>query len=85
MMLGKDVPHIYLSEADYMKRHSFVWQAQDEAAEKCGVKILNPLPLVCSGGKCESTYSGRPIYYDDNHVSEYGNKLLVPMFKTIFD
>ncbi|EMH5180801.1 acyltransferase family protein [Serratia marcescens] len=85
MMLGKDAPHIYLSEADYMKRHSFVWQAQDEAAEKCGVKILNPLPLVCSGGKCESTYSGRPIYYDDNHVSEYGNKLLVPMFKTIFD
>ncbi|QGH60148.1 acyltransferase family protein [Serratia proteamaculans] len=84
MMLGKEAPHIYLSESDYMKRHSFVWEAQDEAAAKCGVKILNPLPLLCKNGKCESTHDGRPIYYDDNHVSEYGNKLLVPMFQKMF-
>lgn len=84
MMFGKEAPHIYLSQSDYMKRHSFVWEAQDEAAAKCGVKILNPLPLLCKDGMCESTHNGRPIYYDDNHMSEYGNKLLVPMFQKMF-
>ncbi|QXX94623.1 acyltransferase [Serratia marcescens] len=83
MMLGKSM-HIYLSEEDYHKRHQFVWEAQDEAAEKCGVKILNPLPMLCKNGLCESTHNGRPIYYDDDHLSEYGNKLLVPMFQQIF-
>ncbi|MFV9084530.1 acyltransferase family protein [Serratia fonticola] len=84
LMLGKKEPHISLSEADYMKRHSFVWGAQDIAAEKCGVKILNPLPLLCKNGECDSMRDGRPIYYDDDHLSEFGNKILVPMFKEIF-
>lgn len=83
-MFGKETPHIYLSEIDYMNRHSFVWEAQDKAAKKCGVKILNPLPLLCKNGICGSMHDGRPIYYDDDHLSEYGNKILVPMFQKIF-
>ncbi|MFT2791572.1 acyltransferase family protein [Serratia sp. T13T92] len=84
MMFGKETPHIYLTETDYMKRHSFVWEAQDKAAKKCGVKILNPLPLLCKNGICGSMHDGRPIYYDDDHLGEYGNKILVPMFQKIF-
>lgn len=29
--------------------------------------------------------NGRPLYYDDDHLSEYGNKLLVPMFEEILN
>jgi len=28
---------------------------------------------------------GLPLYYDDHHLSERGNKLLVPMFREVFD
>ncbi|WP_426148754.1 SGNH hydrolase domain-containing protein [Polaromonas sp. DSR2-3-2] len=28
--------------------------------------------------------AGRPLYFDDDHLSEYGNKLLVPMFAEVF-
>ena len=28
---------------------------------------------------------GKPLYYDDDHLSEYGNRLLLPLFKTLFD
>ncbi|WP_283669677.1 SGNH hydrolase domain-containing protein, partial [Escherichia coli] len=35
-------------------------------------------------GRCWGSKDGRPIYFDDDHLSEYGNKLLVPMFKEIF-
>lgn len=84
LSFGIKIPEISISEDDYMKRHAFIWSAQDEAASKCGVKLLNPLPYLCKAGSCSGTYKGRPIYFDDNHLSEYGNKLLIPMFKQIF-
>ncbi|MFV8873658.1 acyltransferase family protein [Serratia fonticola] len=84
LSFGIKAPEISISEDDYMKRHAFIWSAQDEAASKCGVKLLNPLPYLCKDGSCSGTYKGRPIYFDDNHLSEYGNKLLIPMFKQIF-
>lgn len=84
LSFGGSEPGIFISETDYRQRHAFVWQAQNEAAKRCGVKILDPLPYLCQDGKCPGTYNGRPIYFDDNHLSEYGNKLLVPMFKTLF-
>ena len=58
--------------------------AQDEAAQQCGANILNPLPYLCHDGRCWSNKEGRPIYYDDDHLSEFGNKLLKPMFEEVF-
>lgn len=75
---------ISISLADYHQRHAFVWAAQDAARDQCGVKILDPLPYLCWDGRCHGTKNGRPLYYDDDHLSEYGNKLLVPMFAEVF-
>ena len=79
--IQKDVS---ISLAEYHQRHAFVWATQDAARERCGVKILDPLPYLCADGRCSGTKSGRPIFYDDNHLSEFGNKLLVPMFAQVF-
>jgi hypothetical protein len=48
------------------------------------VEILDPLPYLCWDGVCHGSKEGRPLYYDDNHLSEFGNKLLVPMFAKVF-
>lgn len=64
----------------YRRRNDWVWAAQDAARDRCGVKILDPLPYLCHEGKCFGSKNGRPLYYDDNHLSEYGNKQLAPMF-----
>ena len=89
--IGKDKrpklePRILLEdpELSYHARHKVVWAAQDAAVARCGVKILDPLPYLCHDGRCWGSKDGRPIYYDDDHLSEYGNKLLVPMFKEVF-
>lgn len=94
--LGVDVPHtaramvwgqfseVSLSLANYHQRNDFVWRAQDAAREQCGVKILDPLPYLCQSGHCQGTRNGRPIYFDDDHLSEYGNKFLAPMFAEVF-
>jgi peptidoglycan/LPS O-acetylase OafA/YrhL len=92
-----DVPHtaramvvrgqreeVSISLAAYHQRHDFVWAAQDAARDQCGVKILDPLPYLCWDGRCHGTKNGRPLYYDNNHLSEFGNKLLVPMFAPVF-
>lgn len=75
---------ISISLADYHQRHAFVWAAQNAARDQCGVKILDPLPYLCRDGRCHGAKNGRPLYYDDDHLSEYGNKLLVPMFAEVF-
>lgn len=64
----------------YRRRNNWVWAAQDAARDRCGVKILDPLPYLCHEGKCFGSKNGRPLYYDDNHLSEYGNKQLAPMY-----
>lgn len=78
------VRDISISLADYHQRHAFVWAAQDAARDRCGVKILDPLPYLCRDGRCFGAKDGRPLYYDDDHLSEFGNRLLVPMFAEVF-
>jgi peptidoglycan/LPS O-acetylase OafA/YrhL len=67
----------------YHARNDFAWLAQDAAHTRCGVEILDPLPYLCWDGVCHGSKEGRPMYSDDNHLSEFGNKLLVPMFKQL--
>jgi hypothetical protein len=80
--LSEDVS-IPLSE--YMKRNAWVWAAQDAARDKCGIRILDPIPYLCHDGQCFGSKEGRPLYTDDNHLSEFGNKLLVPMFRSVYE
>ena len=75
---------VSISLADYHQRHASTWAAQDAARDRCGVKILDPLPYLCRDGRCYGAKDGRPLYYDDDHLSEWGNKLLVPMFAEVF-
>ena len=95
--MGKNVPatlaraiiwgkpqDVSISLAEYHQRHDFVWAAQDAARDRCGVKILDPLPYLCPDGRCRGTRDGWPLYWDDNHLSEFGNRSLVPMFAKVF-
>ncbi len=84
IMFGRGNEDIKITLAEYHERHKLVWEAQDEAAKQCGVKILNPLPYLCDDQYCYGSRNGRPLYYDDDHLSEYGNKFLVPMFEEVF-
>lgn len=84
IMFGRGNDDIKITLEEYHQRNQLVWQAQDQAAEQCGVKILNPLPYLCDDEFCYGSRNGRPLYYDDDHLSEYGNKYLVPMFEQVF-
>lgn len=75
---------IFLPMEDYYLRHSFFLELEEEAKATCGVKILDPIPYLCDQEKCFADDGSRPFYSDDDHLSEYGNKRLIPMFSEIF-
>ena len=81
---GKTVPDISISLHDYHQRHAWAWEVQDAAAKQCGAKILDPLPYLCWDGRCHGIKNGKALYYDDDHLSETGARLLLPMFRSVF-
>jgi peptidoglycan/LPS O-acetylase OafA/YrhL len=85
MLFGRGSEDIKITLAEYHARNKLVWDAQDQSAALCGVKILDPLPYLCDDQYCYGSKNGRPLYYDDDHLSEYGNKFLVPMFEEVFE
>jgi peptidoglycan/LPS O-acetylase OafA/YrhL len=82
-MMGVD-KRISVSLSEYYSRHQFTFAWQDEAKQRCGVEILDPIPYMCDKERCYGDLNGRPLYFDDDHLSEFGNKILVPMFSKVY-
>jgi len=83
-LLLKREREVAVSRQSYQQRNAFVSQVQDMAGKQCGAHVLDPAPYLCDDQQCSASRNGRPMYYDDDHLSEFGNRLLVPMFQPIF-
>jgi hypothetical protein len=43
--------------------------------------VFDPVPVLCPPGPlCDTYRNGRPLFFDGDHVSPYGNSLLLPSF-----
>lgn len=69
--------------ASHLERHRSVLEVLRQS-QSCGVHLLDPTAALCEGGICAATDKGRPMYYDDNHLSEFGNRRLVPTLEQVF-
>ena len=65
----------------YQARNHEIRRIIQQAATQCGATVLDPAQTLCQHGRCIAEVNGRPLYYDSDHLSEYGNKQLTPMFK----
>ena len=84
LMTGKTTHDLSIPIATYAKQNAVILQAQARAAKQCGVQVLDPTAWLCTAGRCMGSKNLQPWYFDDNHLSETGNKMLVPMFRQIF-
>ncbi|WP_302931727.1 SGNH hydrolase domain-containing protein, partial [Pseudomonas aeruginosa] len=57
----------------------------DSVAKNCNVKMIDPAPLLCPNGRCLGTLNHEPLYFDDNHLVDAGNKLIQGVFLQVFD
>ncbi|MCW2001550.1 peptidoglycan/LPS O-acetylase OafA/YrhL [Xanthomonas arboricola] len=45
-----------------------------------GASLWDPLPVLCDADVCAPTRQGRPLFFDADHLSGYGNRVLLPSF-----
>lgn len=46
------------------------------------ISVWDPIDTLCSSKTCSTFDNTKPIYFDSDHLSGYGNKLLYPSFKS---
>ncbi|MDH1518495.1 acyltransferase [Acinetobacter johnsonii] len=72
-----------MSTKEYNERASRLNKILYRVAKQCDAHVLDVSEVLCKDEECISQLNERPIYRDADHLSEYGNKLLTPMFKQI--
>lgn len=51
------------------------------AGDDHGIGIFDPTKSLCPGGQiCEGLVDGKPLFFDGDHISAYGNQVLLPSF-----
>jgi peptidoglycan/LPS O-acetylase OafA/YrhL len=84
MAWGLHHAQVSASRMKYSADYAWVNAAIDSASVQCGVVALDPAPYLCDASLCYGSMEDMPLYHDDDHLSERGNKRLVPLFRTVF-
>ena len=90
--LIKDVPKtmfrkgkaVRIQRKMYDSRHKLSVQLQNQASKTCGIKILDPIPYLCDENYCYGDKNNIPLYFDDDHLSQYGAQLISPIYEEVF-
>ncbi|GGA98973.1 hypothetical protein GCM10007414_10000 [Agarivorans gilvus] len=82
LAFGSVMPSVSLE--DYQNRNRVVIDSINALHEQCGVDVLYTKDYLCGEEYCDAQLSSRPLYFDDNHLSEFGNRALTSAFEGLF-
>lgn len=85
LIFKKMVEEATIDKAAYLARNKIALSMAEKFAADCGVAVLDPAPYFCDAEKCYGSKAGHPIFRDDSHPTESGNKVLIPMFRKVFE
>lgn len=54
------------------------------AARLPHASVWDPLPALCDADRCAGMRDGRPLFFDADHLSGHGNRVLLPSFTAHF-
>jgi hypothetical protein len=74
---------IRLELTDYLQRQIHVFSELDKMQRRYGARIVYPHQMLCANGYCEIMRNGIVLYSDSNHLTEFGAKLLSPLFEQV--
>ena len=75
-----------MSRAKHDERNNFVKTAFNEAAvQSPNIHFVEVDKVICDQDRCYGSIDGMSLYYDEHHLSERGNKLLVDTFRRLFN
>lgn len=55
----------------------------DLAARYPALTVWDPLPLLCGPDVCSAVEGGQPLFFDHDHLSGHGNRVLLPHFRQL--
>lgn len=84
LVLGRNIKTVKVPRSDYNERQIDAFAMQDEAIKRCGAKILDPTPYLCDDNYCYGDIDGTPLYFDDDHLSSYGAKVVSRIYDGVF-
>ncbi|CAM2141928.1 exopolysaccharide production protein ExoZ [Pararobbsia alpina] len=84
LILGQHPEDVSITEDAYNLRNVTAHAAIEQAAQQCGVKVLDPTPYLCRDGRCYGSDSLIPLYIDGDHLSRRGSARLAPLFRDVF-
>lgn len=53
------------------------------AAANPGLRVWDPLPVLCPDTTCSALDGKHPLFFDGDHLSGYGNEVLLPSFLVV--
>lgn len=73
---GESLPRDYLEDL----RQPVMAALAHMHAANAAVVVWDPLPALCERDTCNAKVHGRPLFFDADHLSAYGNDVLLPYF-----
>lgn len=83
ILLNEAMADITVTLESYYQENNFALALLEQAQSRCGAKLIDPLPALCDNSKCYGSKDGLPLYQNDSHLNEHGNKLFIPVFEKI--
>ena len=81
LVFGVATPHhLSVRSEEFSRRNAEVIAALDSVGERANLKRIRPHELLCNtfiSGRCASHLDGAPLYYDDDHLSNGGARIVV--------
>lgn len=72
------------SREAYLQRQVDFFAMAARMRDRYGAELVFPHTLLCATGTCILWRGDTPYYYDDNHLSDEGAHMLMPLFLKIF-
>jgi peptidoglycan/LPS O-acetylase OafA/YrhL len=64
-------------------REPMLQAVEQLARQTVRASVFDPLPVLCPSRTCGATAAnGRPLYFDADHLSRYGNEVVYPAFRS---
>ncbi len=74
---------VKISLNEYNQRNSLFYKIAKELKKECNITLISTKHLFCDDQFCYGDYQGKPLYFDDDHLNEYGASRITPIFKEI--
>lgn len=85
LLLSGSINRVKVSKDEYNSRLELSDKMMQRVVTDCNAKVLDFSEVICDDLYCYGDVDGRPIYFDDDHLSLYGASLFLPKFKKALD